>query len=48
MAQKDKVLDELRHHLRTSEGEKRELIHNHTKILVELGQGLEGKPEKQS
>ena len=41
MVQKDKLIDELRHHLRASEAEKSELVHNHTKILVELSQGFE-------
>ena len=41
LSQKDKAIEELRQLVRMLETEKRELIQNNTKVLVELSQGME-------
>jgi 16S rRNA A1518/A1519 N6-dimethyltransferase RsmA/KsgA/DIM1 with predicted DNA glycosylase/AP lyase activity len=41
LAQKDKMIEEMRNMLRLVESEKRQMIESNTKMLVELNQGLE-------
>lgn len=48
LSQKDRTIDEMRQLVRMLESEKRELIQNNTKVLVELSQGMEGSQQPPS